>query len=122
MEEELLLVSTKADASGIDGDGYVYMDWGADFEVQHGMNFPELTPAVCIDLGPLALNYVLAAGGSGYFRVSAVESHIKAGRLHVVPDMPRLSYPVYAVHHTSADLSVLTPALRGLHKLSREYR
>ncbi len=120
MEEKLVLVSTEPHPSGIDGNGYVYMDWGADFEMQHGMNFPELSPDVCINLGPLALNYVLAAGGSGYFRVSAVESHIRAGRLHVVPDMPKISYPVYAVHHTSADVSVLTPALRGLHKLSQE--
>lgn len=119
MEEKLVLVSTDPHPSGIDA-GYVYTDWGADFEVQHGMNFPELSPDVCINLGPLALNYVLAAGGSGYFRVSAAEPHIRAGRLHPVPDMPRISYPVYAVHHISADDSVVTPALRGLHKLSRE--
>lgn len=120
MEEELVLVSTEPDILRIDGGGYVYMDWGSDFELHHGMNFPDLAPDVYINLGPLALNYLLAAGGSGYFRVSAVEAYIKAGRLHVIPDMPRFSYPVYAVHHTSADESVLTPALRGLHQMSRE--
>jgi hypothetical protein len=32
--------------------------------------------------------------------------------------MPQFSYPVYAVHHSTADESVVGPALAGLHEVS----
>ena len=50
--------------------------------------------------------------------MSAVEAHIAAGRLHLVPEMPQFSYPVYAVQSTNADESVVGPALAGLHAIS----
>lgn len=117
-EEKLVLVTTSPKVSGVIGEEYVYMDWGPDFTLSHGMNFPEVTPDLFFDLGPLALNYVLDAGGSGYFRMSAVQSHLAAGRLHLVPDMPQFSYPVYAVQSANADEAVAGPALAGLHAIS----
>lgn len=117
-EEKLVLVTTDAEASGVIGSEYVYMDWGPDFTLHHGMNFPEVTPDLFFDLGPLALNYVLDAGGSGYFRMSAVQPHLTAGRLHLVPDMPQFSFPVYAVQSANADETVAGPALAGLHAIS----
>ena len=117
LEEKLVLVSTER-GTAFDGNGYVYMDWGSDFELNHGMNFPDLAPDVFIDLGPLALNYVLAAGGSGYFRMSVVQPHLDSGDLHLVADTPQFSYPIYAVHHATADESVVGPALAGLHAVA----
>lgn len=69
------------------------------------------------NLGPLALNYVLAAGGAGYFRMQAIQHHLEAGRLHLVPDAPRYSYPIYVVHSENTEKSVLNPALAGLRAL-----
>src|SRR5688500_12843417 len=70
LEEKLVLVSTDPDASGVDAD-YVSVDWGPDFARDFGMAFPEaVSPGLTVNLGPLALNYVLSAGGSGYFRMS----------------------------------------------------
>ncbi len=117
-EEKLVLLTTNPDGHLQDGTDYVYMDWGPDFVLHHGMNFPDVVPDVFIDLGPLALNYVLAVGGSGYFRMSAVEPYIASGRLHLVRDAPQFSYPVYAVHSATADMSVVSPALGGLHTIS----
>ena len=82
------------------------------------MNFPSAAPDLSFDLGPLALNYVLAAGGTGYFRMSSVQPHLAVGRLHLVPEMPQFSYPVYAVQSASADESVVGPALTGLHSVA----
>jgi DNA-binding transcriptional LysR family regulator len=117
-EEKLVLVTTSTEARPLDTTEYVYMDWGPDFTLHHGMNFPDVTPGILMDLGPLALSYVLAAGGSGYFRMSAVQPHISAGRLHLVPEMPQFAYPVYAVQSASADESVVGPALTGLHSIA----
>jgi DNA-binding transcriptional LysR family regulator len=119
LEEKLVLATTNPDAGLLDGSDYVYMDWGPDFGVHHGVNFPSVAPDLSFDLGPLGLNYVLATGGAGYFRMSSVQPHLAAGRLHLVPDMPQFSYPVYAVQSANADGSVVGPALAGLHSVAR---
>jgi DNA-binding transcriptional LysR family regulator len=122
LEEKLVLVTTKPEARVLDESDYIYMDWGPDFGLHHGMNFPSVAPDLSFDLGPLALNYVLATGGSGYFRMSSVQAHIAAGRLHLVPEMPQLSYPVYAVQSANADESIVGPALAGLHSVASDIK
>lgn len=117
MEEELVFVTTDPAASADHGRDYVHVDWGADFAIHHGMQFPDTMPGLSTNLGPLALNYVLSAGGSGYFRMQVVRPHIQAGRLHLAPDAPRFSYPVYVVHSTNVDEDTLAPALSGLRGL-----
>ena len=113
MEEELVLVTTNPDGV-LDHTDYVHVDWGPDFALRHGMSFPEITPSLFVNLGPLGLSYILSAGGSGYFRMHAVQPHIASGRLHLVPGTPQFSYPVYVVHSANADDDVLGPALAGL--------
>jgi LysR family transcriptional regulator, flagellar master operon regulator len=117
MEEELVLVTTDPAASGNELD-YVHVDWGPDFTLHHGVSFPDATPTLFANLGPLALGYVLSAGGSGYFRMQAVHDHLEAGRLHLVSGAPRFSYPVYVVCSANADEGVLAPALAGLRTLT----
>jgi LysR family transcriptional regulator, flagellar master operon regulator len=116
MEEELVLATT--DPVQVGDLDYVHIDWGPDFQLQHGVSFPDSTPAFFANLGPLALNYVLAAGGSGYFRMQALRPHLEAGRLKLVRGAPRFSYPVYAVSSANADDSVLEPALAGLRSIT----
>ena len=117
MEEELVLVTTDPVASDNELD-YVHVDWGPDFTLHHDVSFPDVMPALFANLGPLALSYVLSAGGSGYFRTEAVHQHLEAGRLHLVPGAPRFSYPVYVVSSANADEGVLAPALAGLRTLT----
>lgn len=117
MEEKLVLVTTNPEGRLTDETEYVHVDWGPDFVLHHGISLPETTPGFYVNLGPLALSYVLSAGGAGYFRMGAVQPHIASGRLHIVSGMPQFSYPVYAVHSANADSSVLGPALAGLHAM-----
>lgn len=117
MEEELVLVTTDPDPSS-EAAERVSVDWGRDFVLHHGMSFPEATPGLFVNLGPLGLAYVLAAGGAGYFRMRAVQPHLDSGRLHLVPGAPRFSYPVYAVHSAEADDAILGPALAGLRSIA----
>jgi DNA-binding transcriptional LysR family regulator len=114
MEEELALATTDP-GQGLD---YVHVDWGPDFQLHHGVSFPDTVPGMFTNLGPLALNYVLAAGGSGYFRMQVLQPHLEAGRLQLVRGAPRFSYPVYAVSSANADAGVLEPALAGLRSIT----
>jgi LysR family transcriptional regulator, flagellar master operon regulator len=118
MEEELVLVTTNPEAPPVEallGDkDYVHVDWGPDFVLRHGMSFPEAIPSLFVNLGPLGLSYILSSGGSGYFRVRAVQPHIASGRLRLVPRAPQFSFPIYVVYSAGGDDAVLGPALAGL--------
>jgi DNA-binding transcriptional LysR family regulator len=118
MEEELVLVTTNPEVPPAEDPNYVQVDWGPDFGLHHGISFPEASPSLSANLGPLALSYVLAAGGSGYFRMHAIQPHLDAGELHLVSDAPRFSYPVYAVYSANADEAALGPALAALREVS----
>ncbi len=120
LEEKLVLVTTDLDAHSRNETDYVHMDWGADFMLHHGLELPDLAPDLFIDLGPMALRYILSAGGSGYFRMSAAQAYMAEGRLFLVPDAPQFSYPVYAVRSANAnvDESIVGAALTGLHGIA----
>ena len=115
IEEKLVLVTTARDAKGPKASGYVFVDWSDEFAAQHHLAFPGLANApVVVSLGPLGREYLLAAGGSGYFRLSVVRGHLRSGRLRLVRDAPAFLHPAYAVFSESADPKIVTPALSGL--------
>jgi len=114
-EEKLVMVTTGRRSRGAVDTDYVFVDWGPDFTMQHNLRLPDLaSPAVVVGLGPLALGYILQAGGSGYFRRRAVQPHLDSGRLRLVKGAPEFAYPAYVVYPEGADRSLLEPALRGL--------
>jgi DNA-binding transcriptional LysR family regulator len=120
IEEKLVLVTTHKRGRKLNPDDYVYVDWGPEFAAQHSLAFPELgNPAVMAGLGPLGREYVLAAGGSGYFRLAVVRRHLESGRLRRVPGAPEFLYPAYAVFADGADADVVAPALEGLKRAAR---
>ncbi|MBZ0138278.1 MAG: LysR family transcriptional regulator [Pseudorhodoplanes sp.] len=127
-EEKLVLVTTHAqpDENGAPSGGnipedYVYVDWGGNFALNHNVSFPEATnPGLFVGLGPLALRYILEAGGSGYFRTRAVRPYIESGQLHLVRGAPEFSYPAYAVYSVNADETLLGPALKGLRAVAAD--
>jgi DNA-binding transcriptional LysR family regulator len=94
----------------------VYVDWGPEFAAHHNLAFPErANPATYVGLGPLGLQLVLKDGGSGYFRLHAVEPYLRSGRLALVRGAPEFLYPAYAVYSENADdPKVVEPALAGL--------
>lgn len=115
IEEKLILVTSDRALRKPVPSEYVYVDWGPEFAEQHSLAFPELsTGAVSANLGPLARDYLLAAGGAGYFRQKVVRSHLESGRLFRIPGAPEFLYPAYAVYSHHADMDVLAPAIAGL--------
>ena len=117
MEEKLVLVTSNGVQPADSGD-YVHVDWGAHFALHHEANLVEPAPGLFVNLGPLALSYVLAQGGSGYFRMRAALPHLASGQLRLVPGAPEYSYPIYVAYSADADHSVLDPALAGLRQVS----
>ncbi|HEX5999178.1 MAG TPA: LysR family transcriptional regulator [Hyphomicrobiaceae bacterium] len=119
MEEKLVLVTTDAEERAVTPSSYVYVDWGPDFAHHHELHFPEVaSPGLHVGLGPLALTYILEAGGSGYFRQRVVAPHIAAGRLHLVSGAPSFLYPIYAVCSAHAEDALVDLALEGLRSIA----
>lgn len=115
IEEKLVMVTTGRRNSPPQPATYVHVDWGPEFAAQHGLAYPALAnPAIFAGLGPLGREYLLAAGGSGYFRQSVVRQDLARGRLRRVDDAPVYLHPAYAVYSGEADAKIVTPALTGL--------
>jgi DNA-binding transcriptional LysR family regulator len=114
-EEKLVLARTAPADQPLSADDHVHVDWGEEFAVNYHAAFPDADPGVVsISYGPLALDYILAQGGSGYFRMAAVRPHLDDGSMVLVPDSPEFSYSSYAVHSANADESVMGRVRRGL--------
>lgn len=118
-EEKLVMVTTSGEGSDDIAIDHVAVDWGPNFAREQAASFPDApSPGLSVNLGPLALNYVLAAGGTGYFRRLEVEPHLAVGTLRLVLGVPQFSFPIYVVYPTDLDEALLGPALEGLRSVA----
>lgn len=114
-EEKLVLVQATAADRALTAEDHVHIDWGPQFAASYQAAFPDRPSAVMsISYGPLALDYILAVGGSGYFRQGFIRSHLEEGRLALVPGSPEFSYSAYVVHSASADPGTMARVRAGL--------
>jgi DNA-binding transcriptional LysR family regulator len=116
LEEKLILVATAQ------GDKpYVYVDWGPEFRKQHDSVMPgHSRSALTIDFGPLALQYLLQHGGSGYFRTRVVSSYLEDGQLLRVAEAPEFTYPVYLIYNKQSRSEPLDNAIAVLRNVIHE--
>ena len=99
---------------------YIYIDWGEAFRRQHDAALPEKAKAsLGFNLGPLALQYILEHGGSGYFRTRVVQSYLDSGVLARMEKAPEFSYPTYLVYSRERDSAVLQQAFALLREVVR---
>lgn len=118
LDEKLVMVTTTPPGTP-PHDQLVAVDWGETFARDFASSFPEDPgPALSVDLGPLALGYLLENGGTSYLRRQAVEPHLASGRLRLVPGMPQFSYPIYVVYPADLDTGIVEPALSGLRQVA----
>lgn len=114
-EEKLVQVRTTPTDRVLGPQDRVHIDWGEEFAASYHAAFPEApNSVVSVSYGPLALDYILAVGGSGYFRMGVVRSYLDEGRLALIPNSPEFSYCGYAVHSTKADEGVMARIRSGL--------
>jgi DNA-binding transcriptional LysR family regulator len=120
LEERLVLVSTEAEGGSQPDEGYVYVDWGAEFYAQHSVHFPEYAGAgVVASVGWLGLQHILqGGGGSGYFPLRLVAPHLESGRLHRRPLAPEFRLPAYAVYPDDPASEVVGLALGAMRQIA----
>lgn len=115
LEEKLVLVRSTANPQP-----YIFVDWGEDFRLQHDTVLAaQARSDMSINLGPLALFYLLEHGGSGYFRTRVVQKYIDDGTVELVPQSPEFSYPIYLVYPKNKFNPVLEQLVRLLHEAVR---
>lgn len=106
LEERLILVRAVNTP-----DPYVYIDWSEDFRRRHDAALPQHAgAALSFNLGPLALQYLLEHGGSGYFRSRVVQAYLERGLLERVAKAPEFSHPIYLVYARERDSQELQKA------------
>ena len=110
LEERLLLAETPS------RPGPFYMvDWGPGFREQFEASLPRARENSCqVNLGPLAVQLMLANGGSGYFRSRVLAPYFDSGELRRVDDAPEFSYPVYLLTRRGERSLSLSQMLLGL--------
>ncbi len=112
MEEKLVRIQ-RTDCP----EPYVYIDWGEAFRRQHDAALPDCARAsVSFNLGPLALQFILDQGGSGYFRTRVVQAYLDSGVLERVAQAPEFTYPTFVVHARERDGEALRCALAILRR------
>ncbi|MCP1478876.1 DNA-binding transcriptional LysR family regulator [Pseudomonas chlororaphis] len=110
LEEKLILVRLAGRP-----EPYVYIDWGEDFRRQHDAALPDQAKAaVGFNLGPLALQFILEGGGSGYFRTRVVQSYLDSGVLERVEKAPEFNFPTYLLYARERDSAQLQQAFEVL--------
>lgn len=118
-DETLILVSSRPNTRE-PGEDYVYVEWGTAFAIQHAQSYPNLEkPALVANIGWLAIQLVLANGGSCFLPERMARPWLASGQLYRVQDSPIYSHTAYMVYPHKQDSNVLDQALQGLREVAK---
>jgi DNA-binding transcriptional LysR family regulator len=121
-DETLVLVSSQPDTRW-PGEDYIYVEWGDSFFARHRESYPDLErPAQVVNIGWLAVQLILANGGSCFLPIRMAQPLLAAGRLFRVETGPELPQPAYMVFPRESDSDALRQALQGLRDLTQDER
>ncbi|MDH5559898.1 MAG: LysR family transcriptional regulator [Deltaproteobacteria bacterium] len=99
---ELILVSSIKNQSLVEAldKGYIMVEWGTSFLVEHTRVFPNLAqPMIHLYFGRWAVDYLLLAGGSAYLARNMIEDHLEKKQLFRVNDAPVFYKQSFAVYN-----------------------
>ncbi len=121
-EEFVLVTSAKSGVSRRASTDYVFIDWGPDFQLDHASAHPDLTsPGLNLDLGTLALHYLVTNRASCYFPMRLVKGPLARGTLKLPKRVRKFVYPVYMVYPESRDEEAYEPILGGLRREASKF-
>ncbi|MFC7298882.1 LysR family transcriptional regulator [Herminiimonas aquatilis] len=116
LEEKLIQISSTRNA-----EPYVYVDWGLDFRKEHDAALPDRARnSMSFNLGPLALQYILQCGGTGYFRTRVTRRALAEGRIKIVENAPEFSYPVFLIYSRQRKSEIMEKIFDLLKKVVKE--
>ncbi|MEJ2141497.1 MAG: LysR family transcriptional regulator [Gammaproteobacteria bacterium] len=80
-------------------ENYILVEWGTSFSIAHAKSFPDMPqPLMRVMLGRIALNYILANGGTAYMPEPMVRELLHEKELFLVKDAPVIQRNVYALY------------------------
>lgn len=121
-DEEFVMVSSGKPGARRSHD-YVFIDWGIDFQQDHAAAYPEMVnPPLNLDLGAMALDYLLGNEGQAYFPRRLVKAHLARGRLREMKRTRRFVYPVYMIYPEARDEEAYAPILDALRSEAAKLR
>lgn len=119
-EIELVLVSSEADMTPEDlaRTGYIFVDWGTAFNLQHARLFPQpVIPVLHTAQSHIALEFLLSHGGSAFLPTALISPYIEKRQVFPVAGAISVSREVFAVF---SNTSTLTPSLQPVVDLLRD--
>jgi LysR family transcriptional regulator, flagellar master operon regulator len=121
LEEQLVMVSSRADPPREPGSDYIYVDWGAEFFAQHCLAFPNFVGAgLTVNIGWLGLQRLLKHGGTGYFPARMLRAHELNGQVHRVAGAPEFRLPAYLCYPAKVDSEPLALAVDTIRRIALE--
>ncbi len=118
-DEELILVTSGNPEVERPGPDYIFLNWGPEFLADHAIAYKELQrPGLNLDLGSLAISYLLEQKASGYFPIRICSNYLKTGQLKLIKPAPKFVYPVYAVYSETSEEEFISPLLNGLRSVA----
>lgn len=121
-DETLVLVDSRPDTRW-PGEDYIHVEWGDSFYARHRESYPDLErPALVVNIGWLAVQLILANGGSCFLPIRMAQPLLDSGRLYRVESGPEITQPAYMVFPRESDSEALRRALEGLRDLAQGER
>jgi len=84
--------------------GYIMVDWGAAFALEHARLFPDIpSPVLRMNHGGMARRYLEQADGSAFLPEQILAAANGGKPLYRVNDAPVIERPVFAVYRSGSD-------------------
>ncbi len=116
---DLILVSSEQGrhCSNALQNGYVYIDWGLSFALDHKRSFPDAPESrTRVSSAKMAFEYLQVQGGSAFLPKTMVESHMQSGNLFPVEGAPEFTRQAYATFPVrSSKLALIQQCLELIH-------
>ncbi|MDO6563553.1 LysR family transcriptional regulator [Amphritea sp. 1_MG-2023] len=115
--EPLILVSTEPrDVGTGQADGYIYVNWGHQFQEQHNLEYPDVPHhRISLALESQALEQILHRGGSAYLAFSTVQPLLQQGTLYRVEGATEFNLTIsLAIANNRQHEAVVRQAITGL--------
>ena len=116
-ELPLVLVSSERNQTlkSAMSEGYILVDWGAHFAVQHAKRFPDAPfSRLQTTQGRLAYEYIKSNGGAAYLAKPMVAKALAESELYTVQKAPEFNRAAYAIYHQKTEKTGLIQSLIDL--------